>query len=239
MSEILDSHYAPSQAEQTESLKKFFSGVYTYMCLALGVSGLLAYYLAESGTILNIIMNVDGTLSPVFYIISFAPLGLGLLIQTMYRKFSMPVLIVMFLAYSVLMGMSLSTIFLVYDLKNIAITFFITAGGFGGMAILGFTTKVDLTKMGSLLYMVFIGMFIAGIANFWIGSDALDYVLSLLGVVVFTGLIAYYMQTLKNVALDPTMGEQDKQKLTLIGGLILYILFINLFMSLLRLLGND
>ena len=151
----------------------------------------------------------------------------------------MPVLILMFLGYSVLMGMSLSTIFLVYNLGTIATTFFITAGGFAGMAILGYTTKVDLTKMGSLLYMVFIGMFIAGIANFWIGSGVLDYVLSLLGVVVFTGLIAYYMQMLKGIATDPTIAEGDKQKLTLIGGLILYILFINLFMSLLRLLGND
>jgi hypothetical protein len=150
----------------------------------------------------------------------------------------MTVLLALFVAYSALMGLSLSTIFLVYKISAIAMTFFVTAGAFAGMAILGYTTKTDLTKFGSLLYMVFIGMFIAGIVNLFLQSDGFGFIISVLGVFVFTGLTAYQMQQLKMVAQSPDISEEDRNKLSLIGGLQLYILFINLFLSLLRILGN-
>jgi FtsH-binding integral membrane protein len=136
------------------------------------------------------------------------------------------------------MGLSLSTIFLVYDIASIYTTFLVTAGAFAGMAILGYTTKTDLTKFGSLLYMVFIGMFIATIVNIFMKSDTMDFVVSVLGVFVFTGLTAYQMQQLKHISNDPNLQGVERNKLALIGGLMLYILFINLFLSLLRLLGN-
>ncbi|MFT5582117.1 MAG: FtsH-binding integral membrane protein, partial [Psychromonas sp.] len=104
--------------------------------------------------------------------------------------------------------------------------------------VLGYTTKTDLTKMGSLLYMAFIGIFIAGIVNVWLGSDMLSFVISLIGVFVFTGLTAYYMQKLKGVSQDTDLSGLDRSKMALVGGLQLYILFINLFMVLLRLLGS-
>jgi FtsH-binding integral membrane protein len=106
------------------------------------------------------------------------------------------------------------------------------------MAILGYTTKTDLTKFGSLLYMVFIGMFIAGIVNIFIGSDSMGFIIACLGVFVFTGLTAYQMQQLKEVSQQPYLSEEDRNKLSLIGGLQLYILFVNLFLSLLRILGS-
>ena len=106
------------------------------------------------------------------------------------------------------------------------------------MAILGYTTKTDLTKFGSLLYMVFIGMIIATIVNIFMKSDTMDFVVSVLGVFVFTGLTAYQMQQLKHISNDPNLQGVERNKLALIGGLMLYILFINLFLSLLRLLGN-
>jgi FtsH-binding integral membrane protein len=136
------------------------------------------------------------------------------------------------------MGCTLSSIFLVYEMGAIAFTFFVASGAFAGMAVLGYTTKTDLTKFGSLLYMVLIGMILAGILNMFLGSGMLDFIISVVGVFVFTGLIAYQMQQLKNVAQSPEFSEETRGKLALIGGLTLYILFINLFLTLLRLLGG-
>jgi FtsH-binding integral membrane protein len=187
----------------------------------------------------QLFLNAEGTgLSPVFWIIAFAPVGIGLLIQWAYERLSMGFLLALFIVYSGLMGLSLSSIFMVYNMGAIASTFFVAAGAFAGMAILGYTTKTDLTKFGSLLYMVFIGMFIAGIVNIFIGSDTMGFVIACLGVFVFTGLTAYQMQQLKSVSTQPGLSEEDRNKLSLIGGLQLYILFVNLFLSLLRILGS-
>jgi FtsH-binding integral membrane protein len=184
-------------------------------------------------------MNADKSgLSPLFYVVVFAPVGLGLLIQMAYNRLSMNFLLILFIAYAALMGFSLSTIFLIYEISAIAMTFFVSAGAFAGMAVLGYTTKTDLTKFGSLLYMVFIGMFIAGIVNMFMQSDAFGFFISVIGVFVFTGLTAYQMQQLKAVAQSPDLTEEERNKLSLIGGLQLYILFINLFLSLLRILGS-
>jgi uncharacterized protein len=176
--------------------------------------------------------------SPLFYVVAFAPVGLGLLIQMAYQRLSLGFLLALFMVYSALMGLSLGVIFLVYSGAAIASTFFVTAGAFAGMAILGYTTKVDLTKFGSLMYMLFIGIFIAGIVNIFMKSDTMGFIIAVIGVFVFTGLTAYYMQQLKTVAQDENLSGIDRSKLSLIGGLQLYILFVNLFLSLLRLLGS-
>lgn len=219
--------------------RDFFRNVYSYMFGALGISGILAYTVGTNTAYFKtLFINSEGGISPLFWIIAFAPLGLGLLIQWGYQRLSMGVLIVLFILYSGLMGLSLSTIFLVYNMASIASTFFVAAGAFAGMAILGYTTKTDLTKFGSLLYMVFIGMFIAGIVNIFMQSDSMGFIIACLGVFVFTGLTAYSMQQLKSVATNTYLTEEERNKLSLIGGLQLYILFVNLFLSLLRLLGN-
>jgi len=206
---------------------------------ALGISGILAYTVGtNTDYFTSLFISAEGGISPVFWIIAFAPLGIGLLIQWGYQRLSMGVLLALFILYSVLMGLSLSTIFLVYEMGSIASTFFVAAGAFAGMAILGYTTKTDLTKFGSLLYMVFIGMFIAGIVNIFMKNDQMGFIIACLGVFVFTGLTAYSMQQLKSVATNTDLTEDERNKLSLIGGLQLYILFINLFLSLLRLLGN-
>jgi FtsH-binding integral membrane protein len=220
------------------------------MFAALAISGLIAYMVGageqvhfENGKSLPVFfveyfLTAEGAISPLFYIVAFAPLGLGLLIQMAYRRLSLALLMGLFILYSVLMGLSLSTIFIVYTQAAIASTFFVAAGAFAAMAVLGYTTKTDLTKFGSLLYMVFIGIFIAGIVNFFMNSDTLDYIISAIGVFVFTGLTAYYMQQLKGVSQDETLSGLDRNKLSLIGGLQLYILFVNLFLSLLRIMGS-
>jgi FtsH-binding integral membrane protein len=206
---------------------------------ALGISGILAYMVGTNEYMFSqLFFNAEGTgLSPLFWIIAFAPLGIGMLIQWAYERLSMGFLLALFIVYSGLMGLSLSSIFIVYDMGAIASTFFVAAGAFAGMAIIGYTTKTDLTKFGSLLYMVFIGMFIAGIVNIFIGSDSMGFIIACLGVFVFTGLTAYQMQQLKAVSMQPNLSEEERNKLSLIGGLQLYILFVNLFLSLLSILG--
>jgi FtsH-binding integral membrane protein len=205
---------------------------------ALAISGLIAYMAGNKEFVSQYFVSESGGLSGLFFVVVFAPVGLGLLIQMAYNRLSMNFLIILFVAYAGLMGLSLSTIFLIYEISAIAMTFFVTAGAFAGMAILGYTTKTDLTKFGSLLYMVFIGMFIAGIVNVFMKSDSFGFIISVLGVFVFTGLTAYQMQQLKAVAQSPDLTAEERNKLSLIGGLQLYILFINLFLSLLRILGG-
>ena len=238
MNSILDSN----QEYTKEVTRDFFKSVYMYMFMALAVSGIVAYMAGTPEFFVKYFIEQSATgeasLSMLFWVVAIAPLGLGLLLQFMYRKLSYGLLLALYIGYSVLMGLSMSTILIYYSGQSVALTFFVAAGAFAGMAVLGFTTK-NLTKFGSLMYMAFIGIFIAGIANIWIGSDALDFGISVIGVFVFTGLTAYYMQTLKRASQDNAITGVERDKLALVGGLVLYILFVNLFMSLLRLTGSD
>lgn len=235
MNTILDQ----DQNYSKEITRDFFKNVYGYMFAALMISGLIAHTYGTPEFFTKYFLNAEGTgVSPIFYVIGFAPVGLGLLIQMAYQRLSFGLLLILFAAFAGLMGLSLSTVLLAYSGQEVAITFFVTAGAFAGMAILGYTTQTDLTKFGSLMYMAFIGIFIAGIANIWIGSGMLGFVISVIGVFVFTGLTAYYMQQLKSIASNTSLSGLDRSKLALVGGLQLYILFINLFMSLLNIIGG-
>jgi uncharacterized protein len=234
MSNYINQHDGFSQ----EISREFFRSVYSYMVGALAVSGIIAYWAGTPEFFMKYFISASGGIAPLFYVVAFAPMGLGLLIQMGYKRLSLGALMGLYLLFSVLMGLSLGSIFLVYSGQSIAITFFVTAGAFAGMAILGYTTKTDLTKMGSLLYMAFIGIFIAGIVNIWMKSEMMSFVISVIGVFVFTGLTAYYMQKLKDMSSDTDLSGLDRSKLAIVGGLILYITFINLFLSLLRIMGS-
>jgi FtsH-binding integral membrane protein len=220
-----------------EASREFFRSVYGYMFAALGVSGLIAYMSGTPEFFAKYFIS-NGGISPLFWVVALAPVGLGLVIQMAYERLSLGLLMGLYVGYSALMGLSLGSIFLVYEIPAIVSTFFVSAGAFAGMAILGYTTKVDLSRFGSMLYMVFIGIFIAGIVNIFMKSAMMDFIISVIGVFVFTGLTAYQMQQLKEVSNNPNLSEMDRNKLALIGGLQLYILFINLFLTLLRLLGS-
>lgn len=224
---------------QASVASNFIRSVYTYMFLALAISGVIAYAIGSNpATFMSLFMTSTGGVSILFWVVMLAPIGISILISRGLERFSQEMLLFLFVVYSALMGCTLSSIFVVYEMHSIAFTFFVASGAFAGMAILGYTTKTDLTKFGSLLYMVLIGMIIGGIVNYFIGNGMFDFILTMVGVFVFTGLIAYQMQQLKNVAFSPEFNDQTRNKLALVGGLQLYILFVNLFLTLLRLLGG-
>ena len=155
-----------------------------------------------------------------------------------FQKYSAQFLLGIFLLYSTLTGISLSTIFSIYSNGSIASTFFISAITFGVMALTGYTTKTDLTKLGSLLIMGVVGIVIASIINVFLGSSLMHYIISIIGVLVFTGLTAYDVQKIKNIGNQIEQGNENSQKMMIMGALTLYLDFINLFLMMLRLFGN-
>ncbi len=226
-----------SESKVAELSRDFFANVYKYMFLALSVSGLISWYASTQRWYIEMMYTETG-LSPLGYVIIFSPLALVLLIQARVNKFSYGTVFVLYLLYAFLIGISFASIFLIYTSSSIFLTFIVTAGAFGSMALLGYFTKTDLSKMGSLLYMVFFGIIITSILNVFLGSDMISWVISLLGLVVFTGLTAWEMQRMKAIASDVSITGDDRKKRELLGGLTLYILFINLFLSILRFVGN-
>jgi uncharacterized protein len=218
----------------SSSVKAFMNRVFGLMSLALIISGITAFQFSE--TMLSMLQG-GGTL--MVYALMFAPFIFILVMNFGFNKLSPMALTVTFAAFAVVMGMSLSTIFLVYSLGAIAKVFFITAGLFGTMAVLGYTTQTDLTKMGTFLMMALFGMIIASLVNWFMHSEQLDYIISCVGVLVFTGLTAYDVQRLKRIGMGIEYGTAAASKLAVMGALSLYLDFINLFLYLLRIFGNS
>lgn len=171
------------------------------------------------------------------YIVMFAPLIFVFAIGFGVNKMSYPTLIALFVAYSIINGISFSFIFFVYQLGSIITVFLSTTALFAVMAIAGYTTKTDLTKLGSILMVGLIGIIIASLINMFMGSAKMDYIISILGVVIFTGLTAYDVQKIKNLGYE-VEGQAVASKLGILGALTLYLDFINLFLFLLRLFGG-
>ncbi len=217
--------------------KTFLTNVFGWMFLGLLATAGTSWIFAGNASLMALLVSETG-MTTLGWIVMFAPLGFVLLMSFGYQKLSSSALVIMFVVYSILMGMSLSFIFLVYELGSIAMTFVITAGMFGAMALLGYTTKTDLTKFGSILLMGLIGIIIASVVNMFLGSSTLDYVISFLGVLIFTGLTAYDVQKLKRIGSSVEGASEAGRKLTIMGALTLYLDFINLFLFLLRFLGN-
>ncbi|MFN0032556.1 MAG: Bax inhibitor-1/YccA family protein [Flavobacteriales bacterium] len=222
--------------------RKFFSSVFTYMGAGLAISGLLAYllgkvYIAEW---LPMLINETGIGMSIFgYAIMFSPLIFTLFMGGLMERASLNVLMAAFSAFAIVMGMSLSTIFMVYTEASILTIFFVTAATFALFAFLGYTTKLDLTKLGMICGIGFLALVVVSLINFFfIESAGLDYIMSGIGVLLVVGLIAYKMQHLKNIAAGLEYGDATYTKRALIGAFTLYISFINLFMFLLRLFGR-
>lgn len=230
-----------AQAHQQAVAKSFLANVFTYMSAALCITGIIAYLFGTDLSLLGLMLNETpqgNSLNALGYIVMFAPLGLVMLMSFGFQKLSSTTLAVLFILYSILMGMSLSTIFMVYTMGSIFVTFFVTAGTFGVMAVLGYTTKTDLTKFGSILIMGLIGIIIASVVNWFVGSNTMEFIINILGVLIFTGLTAYDVQKLKRIGSGIEYGTHQANKLAIMGALSLYLDFINLFLFLLRFMGD-
>jgi FtsH-binding integral membrane protein len=212
--------------------KSFVSNVFAYMALALAISGALAYLFGTTDLIFSLITRSGMT--PLGWVVMFAPFAFILAMNFGFNKMSFTTLLAVFLGYAAVMGISLSFIFLVYDFGVITKVFFITAGLFGAMAFIGYTTKTDLTKFGGILMMAVIGLVIASVVNMFMKSSQMDYIISCVGVLVFTGLTAYDVQKIKRIGAGVEFGTAESSKLALMGALNLYLDFVNLFMFLLR-----
>ena len=219
------------------STRTFISGVFTWMFLALTVTAITAYLFASNPELIGLLITPTG-MSMFGYFVMFAPFGFVLLMGMGFARFSSALLTLFFAIFAVLMGMSLSFIFMAYTLGSIYVTFAITAGMFGIMALTGYTTNTDLTKFGSIMFMGLIGIVIASIVNMFMRSSMMDYIISFIGVLVFTGLTAYDVQKLKRIGEGAVYGAESTKKLMVMGALTLYLDFINLFLFLLRFLGN-
>jgi len=226
-------------AEGIASTRSFLSRVFTYMALALVVSGSIAWWFANDRAMLGYLINFEtGKQTILGWVVLLAPIGLVLLMSAMVQRMSVTALLATFIVYSAMTGMSLSFIFLAYTSSSIASTFFMSAVVFGIMAITGYTTRTDLTKFGSIMMIGLVGIIIASVVNFFMHSTTMGYVISVIGVLVFTGLTAYDMQKLKVMSTQVGEGTEIAQKMSLMGALTLYLDFLNLFLMLLRLFGN-
>lgn len=224
-------------AETGTLAKNFVGNVMTYMSAALAISGIVAWWFGNNAELMSYLVTETG-MSGLGWLVMLAPFGLVLLMGFGMQRMSSTTMLTVFIAYSVLMGMSLSFIFLAYTQSSIFTTFLITAGTFGAMAFLGYTTSTDLTKMGSFLYMALIGIIIAMVVNWFMRSAMMEYIISMIGVLVFTGLTAYDMQKIKRLGMSVDAQTEEGTKLALMGALNLYLDFVNLFLFLLRFLGN-
>lgn len=208
--------------------------VYVWMTLALVVTALSAYYVATTPAALYAIFSSKF----MFFGLLIAEIVVVMAMTALINKMSFMVAALMMAAYSVLNGVTMSFIFVVYEMASIATTFFVTAGTFAAMAIVGYTTKKDLTKMGGILLMALIGLIIASVVNWFLQSETMSYVVSGIGVLVFTGLTAFDSQKIKEMLVQCDTVNDGTQKLALLGSLTLYLDFVNLFLYLLRFMGN-
>ena len=222
-----------SQADIDQGLRSHMLRVYNYMAAALGLTGLVAYFIGTSSSAMQTLMA-----NPVlFWILVLAPIGLVFFLSFRIAHMSFSTAQTVFWIYAALMGISLASIFVVYKQESIARVFFITAGTFAAMSIYGYTTKRDLTNFGSFLMMGLIGIIIASIVNIFLKSSGLGFAISILGVLIFVGLTAYDTQKIKEIYLEGDDSTVAGKK-AIMGALALYLDFINLFLMLLRLFGD-
>tara|TARA_Y100000817_G_C16838446_1_gene536872 strand:- start:262 stop:1014 length:753 start_codon:yes stop_codon:yes gene_type:complete len=228
-----------------QGLRSYMLKVYNYMASGVFLTGIVALILFKlsvvsgpNGEIMGL-TNIGNTIynSALMWVLMLAPLGIVFYMSFGIAKMSASKAQSVFWVFAALMGASLSSIFLVYTGASITRVFFITAGTFGAMSIYGYTTKKDLTKLGSFLFMGLIGIIIASLVNIFLKSSMMYFIISIIGVLVFVGLTAYDTQKIKNMYLASDSGELMGKK-AVMGALTLYLDFINLFIMLLRLFGQ-
>jgi FtsH-binding integral membrane protein len=216
-----------------EGLRSYMLQVYNYMGLGLAITGAVAFLVAATPALYVPIFT-----SPLKWVVMLAPLGFVFFLGARINHMSVSAAQLTFWAFAAVMGLSMASIFLVFTGASIARVFFITAATFGAMSLYGYTTSRDLSGWGSFLFMGLIGIIIASLVNLFVGSSALQFAVSVIGVLVFTGLTAYDTQRIKEMYYEMDAADVATRK-AIMGALSLYLSFINLFMMLLQLFGTQ
>jgi FtsH-binding integral membrane protein len=231
------SSFASSSSKvMNEGLRNYMIYVYRNMSIALGISGLIAFFFSQSPAIMS---AIHGT--PLGIILMLAPLGIAFYFGFKIQSMSFNAAQTLFWVFAAVLGASLSSIFLVYTGESIARAFFVTASTFLALSIYGQTTKRDLTQIGSIMMMGLIGIIIASVVNIFLKSSGLGFVISILSVIIFVGLTAYDTQKIKNMYYNlenADIGPDMAKKIAIMGSLTLYMDFINLFLAILRFVGD-
>ncbi len=214
-------------------LRGYMVNVYNFMSIALAISGLIAFLVSSSPSLMQTIFG-----TPLSWLVMFAPLIFVFYFSYKLNSLSAEQAKVYLWIYSTLMGLSMASIFVIYTGTSVARVFFIAAASFGSMSLYGYTTKKDLTGIGSFMFMGLIGLIIASLVNIFLKSSALDFALSVVGVFIFIGLTAYDTQRIKQNYYAFSGDKEMTTKAAVLGALNLYMDFINLFIMLLRLLGD-
>ncbi|MCZ6764447.1 MAG: Bax inhibitor-1/YccA family protein [Alphaproteobacteria bacterium] len=222
-----------TSAEIDEGLRAHMLRVYNYMTVGLALTGIVAYLTASTPALMEAIY-----LSPLKWVVFLAPLGMVFFLSARIHKMSMAAAQTTYWIFAGVVGLSLASIFVIYTSASIAEVFFITAGMFAGMSIYGYTTKRSLASLGSFLFMGLIGILIAMVVNIFIGSAMMDFVISVLGVLIFAGLTAYDTQVIKEMYYEGD-GAEVAGKKAVMGALRLYLDFLNMFIFMLHLFGSQ
>ncbi len=220
-------------AQIDAGLRQYMLSVYNYMGLGLAITGLVAFVVASSPALWQPIFG-----TPLKWVVMLAPIGFVFFLSARINSMSVGAAQITFWIYAAVMGLSLASVFLVFTGESVARVFFITAGTFGAMSLYGYTTQRDLSQFGSFLMMGLIGVIIASIVNIFLGSSALQFAISVIGVLVFVGLTAYDTQRIKESYYE-LAGSDTLAKGAIMGALTLYLDFINLFVMLLQLFGQQ
>lgn len=224
--------YTLSQADTTRQ-RTIISQVYAWMTAGLLVTGAIAMFVASSQALTSLILG-----TPLYFVLILVELGMVWYLGSRINKLAVSTATAIFLAYSALNGLTLSAIFLIYTSASIATTFFITAGTFAAMSLYGYVTKRDLTSVGNLCFMALIGFLLASLVNIFLQSTGLYWILTYLGILIFVGLTAWDTQKIKQMS-QTAATETEGQRVAIFGALHLYLNFINLFLLLLRIFGDD
>ena len=233
-----------SRSEVDAGLRSYMLSVYNYMAIGIALTGVVAYFTfmyAVEQTGAGIVLTPFGNMiysSPLKWVIMFAPLGVVMLFAATSHKMNPAMAQLVFWGFAVLMGLSLSSIFLRYTGQSISRVFFVTAASFGALSLYGYTTKKNLSGWGTFLFMGLIGVIIASIVNIWLQSSALQFAVSTIGVLVFAGLTAYDTQRIREVYQYISHDASLVKGAAINGALSLYLDFINMFLFLLRLFGS-
>lgn len=221
------------QVQMDQGLRRYMLSIYNYMASGVLLTGIVALLTSQSPAMLQVIFG-GGLMT---WLVMLSPLAIVMVMSFGANRLSTTTLQALFWVYAVLMGVSLSSIFIVYTGGSIATMFFATAGAFAGLSLYGYTTQRDLSGMGSFMIMGLFGIIIASIINIFIGSSSLEFAISILGVLIFAGLTAWDTQKLKAMYYQ-VGGTEFAGKTIVLGALTLYLDFINMFLFLLRLFGD-